>query len=206
LLDLYQKQTQEKPTGVRSYYAKLFQILCQEINPHCQVPIVLSISGGDHYDTWETVYNSTRSLFSTIIVTTSYERYVETARTAMPETVAVIRAGDLNLASAKVFLSQRMADERLPGGAPPPIGPLTPFSDAALDELFREAKPGAPVKLRIHYVKRVLRQALESHIATLHELVAQNGPEELHRRPAADLLIQPQQIRDSGDKVNRGIR
>lgn len=202
LLAIYTQQTQGRPTGDRSYYATLFQILRQEIRPHCDRPIVLRVTGGDHYDTWETLYNSTRSLFSYVIVTTSYERYVAACRNALPDRINVVRAGALDCTTATAFLRERLADERIPG-AP---AALAPFSEEALDELFREGAVGQSVKLDIGYVKRILRHALEAHVEQLGIFVAQHGLETLRQRPAKELLVDAERIRASGREVNRGGR
>lgn len=206
LMAICTQEIQEKPTGDRSYYSTLFQMLRQEIKPHCNRPIVLKVTGGDHYDTWETLYNSTRSLFGYIIVSTSYERYVAACRNALPYRVAVIRVGSLDRNTTRAFLSQRLADERIPDALARQPATLEPFSEDALAELFREgaAATGQPARLEMVNVKRILGHALEAHVRQLGAFVAQHGLEALRQRPAQELLIDADQIRASGLEVFRG--
>jgi hypothetical protein len=201
LLAIFEQQTKGKPTGDRACYATLFQILRQEIRPHFMRPIVLRVSGGDHYDTWETIYNSTRTLFSYIIVATSFESHVGACRKSLGERAAVVRAGGLDRAMTARFLEERIGHERR---APASTPSLAPFSEEALDELFKAGAVGQPVRLDIGYVKRVLRRALDTHVEHLAAYATTHGADALRQRPSRELLIDAGRIRDSGREVNRG--
>lgn len=206
LMGIYTQETQGRPTGDRSYYLTLFQILRQQIRPHCSQPIVLKVTGGDHYDTWETLYNSTRSLFSYIIATTSYEPYALACHNALRDQVTVILADAFDRATTTAFLRERLADERIPDTPALPAMALAPFSDEALEEIFRETVPGQPVKLDIAYVKRIMRHALDAHVDKLRASAAEHGLDALRQRPARELVIDAERIRASGREVNRGAR
>lgn len=163
LNELVQTELSAGTSGTNSVFANLFVQLHDTVIEYYEKPFVLLLSGGDHYDTWETVYNSTRTLFQYIIVVTNDQTEAESTAKHLPNnSVAVIKAQKLDLQKTKRYLQARLSDER--------TEPMTnefalaPFGDEALQTLFAPGSqfvPNQSVQLPIGRLNKILSQIID---------------------------------------------
>jgi hypothetical protein len=177
LTELYKAETKEKSSGTSSLYANLFFEFYESIKDDCDRPLVLLVSGGDHYDTWETVYNSTRLLFKYIVVVTNQEKYAESCVNHLSiERAAVIKAQRLDINLTRLYLNARLSAERT--ASLDPRYPLAPFGDEALNALFApgsQPDPRRSVRLTIGRLNKILSRAIDLHLDELPKIAQQNN-------------------------------
>lgn len=197
---LFTAETASGSLGTNSVFANLFVQLHETVSDYYNKPFVLLLSGGDHNDTWETVYNSTRHLFQYIIVVTNDETRAESVGKHLPSnSVAIIKAQRLDLPKTKVYLQTRLTAERI--GTMTPEFALAPFGDEALQTLFgpgSQAVPNQPVQLPIGRLNKILNRIIDLH---LNEVVriAQEQNKPLDQIDLKDTLV-------SADTVLRAMQ
>ena len=179
LTELYKAETKEKSSGTKSLYSSLFFEFYESIKDYCDRPLVLLLSGGDHYDTWETVYTSTKSLFKYIVVVTNQEKYAESCVLHLSlNRAAVIKAQRLDITLTKLYLNNRLSAERTANLDP--RFPLAPFGEEALKALFApgsrpDPNPENSVRLTIGRLNRILSRAIDLHLDELPKIAQQKN-------------------------------
>lgn len=181
LKEIYEEETKDPPPkGSDSPYQNLFGRMNRKIRKVApQVPTVLLLqprykTGGDIYDTWQAIYNSTHPLFQYIIIVTANPNDAKTCNTqftANGKNVALIVLRFLKQQDARDYLETRLEQERV--GPPPVPSPLAPFTEEALKELF---EPGAAVDKKayspdfnIAELNRTFICALDYHLCWLQQ-------------------------------------
>lgn len=177
LTELYKAETREKSSGTKSLYANLFFEFYESIKDYCDRPLVLLLSGGDHYDTWETVYNSTRLLFKYIIVVTNQEKYAESCVNHLSlNRAGVIKAQRLDMTKTRLYLNSRLSAERTANLDP--NYSLAPFGEEALSALFAPGSrpdPDRSVRLTIGRLNKILSRAIDLHLDELVKIAQQKN-------------------------------
>lgn len=211
LKEVYDEEKDAPNPGAQTFYASMFKRLNTKVRAyrkdHRMVLLLKGVltSGGDKYDTWRIVYNSTSSLFQYIIVMTTREDHANSINTLFrrdDKNVALIKARELELKDAREYLQARLAQERIA-----PVKDeerLLPFTEEALNELF---KPGSAaektleqesaVPFNIDMLKRTFLCALDYHLYQLEK-------KDVQQLQSQDLLIGPGTILEVRRIINSG--
>jgi|SRR5262245_6768251 len=204
LQEQYDRLTKERGAGSDNY-SGLFQSMKYLVSHCCNRPLILLLSGADHYDTWAAIYKSAGLLFDYIIVLTTNELYAITCNDILKaenRNISLIRTKPLVEDDARKYLQTRLAKERL--GHMANLAPLAPFTEEALEELYKRGtavqKENAtePVALDIKRLNKILRRAVDLHLDSLRR------KNNLHALAPQELLIGADEIREACEKVNQG--
>jgi len=204
---IYDEGKDSPNPGAETFYAGMFKRFNQEVRrvqKNHRMVLLLNgtfATGGDSYDTWRVIYNSTSSLFQYIIVMTTAEKEATSIRAVFRrdnKNVTVIKARELSLDDAKNYLQARLGQERIA----PVNDRLLPFTEAALTELFLPgsavAAAAGPAKaFNIEMLNRTFLFALDYHLWQLEK----KDPKQL--KPE-DLLIGPGTILEVRRRINAG--
>jgi hypothetical protein len=206
---LYDREVKEPNASKDAVYASLFSSLRIMIEDVCTQPIVFLVSGGDDYDVWACIFNSTAALADYVIVQTNKPDAADTCKKLLgTKKVAHVKAPALNEQRARAFLSSRLALLRapaLPATLPDNLEPFTTEALAVLYERGTAVPEDTPVQPRaVGWLRETLRRALSEHIDQLEQLVKDKGAAELDKSDPAALRIDRQDILNLRKKMNSG--
>jgi hypothetical protein len=209
LKTIYDEEKDAPNPGAETFYASMFRRFNTKVRSvrkdHRMVLLLKGVltSGGDSYDTWRVIYNSTSPLFQYIIVMTTREDQANSIHTLFRrdnKNVALIKARELELNEARNYLAARLDQER----TAPVNDRLLPFTEAALSELFlpgsgAENKAGQSnsIPFNIEMLNRTFLCALDYHLCQLEN-------KDIKQLNAQDLLIGPGTILEVRRRINSG--
>ena len=114
---IYEEEKDAPNPGAETFYANLFRRLNTKVRSVSKTPRMVLLlkgvltSGGDSYDTWRVIYNSTSPLFQYIIVMTTREDQANTVHNLFRrdnKNVTLIKARELELNEARDYLQARL--------------------------------------------------------------------------------------------------
>ncbi len=193
---------QAKPT---STYSTLFQMWKPRVRRACARPLILLLRGGESYDNWKALYESTAHLFDFVIVLATKVTDAETCNQLLKtenKNVVLIKARKLAVNDAVTYLQARLRLLRVPAGAQP--NSLLPFTAAALQSLYAPGPTaeGKPVEWEIGMLNKSLCCALDDHIGRLEILLKQGRPAASFT--PAELQIDAAAIQQTRQRINQG--
>lgn len=207
LKDIYEEGKDSPNPGAETYYAGMFRrfnMKVRSVQKTSRIVLLLKgalATGGDSYDTWRVIYNSTSSLFQYIIVMTTDEEEANSAHEIFRrdnKNVTVIKARELWLDDARSYLQTRLDQER----TAPVNDRLSPFTEEALTVLFSHGSAvanqvGQARPFNIEMLNRTFLCAVDYHLWQLQK----KDPTQLK---AEELLIGPATILEVRRRINAG--
>lgn len=216
---IYDREIKEGDVGESSAYSNLFQRLKGKLPANFKRPIVPVVTGADHWDTWQLIYNSTKYLCDYIMVHTHRTDYANAAYVAMKnsKSVAWVKAMDLGEDELHNYLISRLGKERLHQANHEDIHP---FSKEAIRVLFartrkksrsgtrrrRRHKVGQEetVRREIGWINETLRRAMDEHIAVLSGILEKGKLQVKDCNPDAFLIDADILLRIRDEYLNWG--
>jgi hypothetical protein len=207
LKEIYDEGKDSPNPGAETFYAGMFRRLntkVRTVQKNARIVLLLKgalKTGGDSYDTWRVIYNSTSSLFQYIIVITTDEIEANSVHTVFRrdnKNVTLIKARELGLNDAKRYLLARLDQERTASVN----DPLAPFTEEALTVLFSPGsaaanQAGEARPFNIDMLNRTFLYSVDYHLSKL-EL---KDPAKLK---SDELLIGPDTILEVRRRINAG--
>jgi hypothetical protein len=216
---LFNDQTKTTVVDGEAYYSSLFVGFSADVRAHCSRPIVFHITGGDRYDLWSCLYQSSAPLSDYLIVETPKVADAKTCYTLMRDkghNVVHIDAAKLDGVKARDYIVARLEAERPSAAAA--ADSLLPFTDKAIEILFEvgsasqlPSSPGkaaasakTPVTQAIGWLRKTLSRVLQEHIAELTAKVDAKGPAVLNDMGPDELLVTDKTIWAVRQQMNEG--
>jgi hypothetical protein len=203
LQSTYQVLTNPPVIGETSAYHNLFAAWGELIRETRKEPLVLVLTGKVRASTWSVIYNSTRELFSFIFVLTDQKEYAGGCYRSLRRdnrNVALVAADFLNASSARDYILSRLKQERLRPGQLS----LAPFTDGALEEMYRKgatARPNDEVAFPVGFINMTLRRALDDQLRRIEAAKWSAGAA---AADGATWLIGANEIRTAREALNGG--
>ncbi len=210
LENIYNTETAGKAPLSAPYYPALFDSLRTVIEP-LDRPIVMLLKGPNQYSLCSDMYESLKDFSDLIVVTTNDPKQACTCKQTMDirgKNAAWVDAPLLDEKTARSYLTERLARERLEDVQVGTDEELAPFTNKAVGELYlladKHKASGPPPTWPIQFLNKRFRHAIDQHILRLETMVQQQGLAQMLAHDSDALRIDAKEIRDTNTNINRG--
>ena len=205
---IYKEEIAGEPAATPPYYPVLFASLKAVVEPR-DLPIVIVLSGTDQYSLWIEMYENLKDLCDLIIVPTMEPGRAQTCKQTMDlrkMNAAWIHAPELDKKKALDYLTERLLRERLADTHLEADDKITPFTNEAIDEIYRkgneEYRQAEELTWPIQFLNKRFKCAVDEHLSRLAEMERKGELDQMVAQHRDELRIDKELIREIGKQIN----
>lgn len=208
LKDIYEEETAGEAAALTPYYPVLFANLKTVVEPP-DLPIVMVLKGPDQYSLWIDMYESLKDFCDLIVVTTVDPKQAQICKQTMDvrgKNAAWVHAPPLDKKKALDYLAERLSRERLTGAHLEADEKLAPFTNEAIDEIYRkgdeESRQAEELTWPIRFLNKRFRCAIDEHLSRLVEIEQKGELDQIVAHHRDELRIGKELVREIGKQIN----